>query len=131
MMGAGAPKGGAPQGGAEPFDVPLESREPDGISVTALDLLQEALNGHAKRSGRFEAKALRNELYFHGDQFRDVNESTGDVEDLDWLADVPQRSFLPLNRPSCTYSSSASMLSSSGPSSVPSSARIRTSWSPE
>lgn len=77
-------------GGFDAQDVPLKARSPRGEELTALELLQEALDAHARHAGKFEARALRNELYFHGDQFRDVNETTLEVEDLNWLSDVPQ-----------------------------------------
>lgn len=71
-------------------DFPISARSSDDVDLTALTLLQEALDKHAKRSSKYEARALRNEMYYHGDQFQDVNESTLEVEDLDWLSDVPQ-----------------------------------------
>ncbi len=82
--------------GTEPFtrnhdyDVLLKTADPDEQELTALELLAEMVEAHRKQVGRFEAKALRNELYYHGDQFRDVNENSLEVEDLDWLSDVPQ-----------------------------------------
>jgi len=71
-------------------DVILQTADPDEQELTALELLQEMIEAQRKQVGRFEAKAIRNELYYHGDQFRDVNENSLEVEDLDWLSDVPQ-----------------------------------------
>ena len=71
-------------------DVILQTADPDEQELTALELLQEMIEQQRKQVGRFEAKAIRNELYYHGDQFRDVNENSLEVEDLDWLSDVPQ-----------------------------------------
>lgn len=81
-----------PGGMADPGhqDFELEGKDADGETTTVLQWLAKERVKHERRGLKFEAKALRNELYYLGEQFKDVSEDNLEIEDMSWQDDVPQ-----------------------------------------
>lgn len=70
-------------------DFVLDARTRKGEELTVLQWLRVERDKAERRGLRFQAKAMRNELYYMGEQFKDVSEHTLEVEDIDWQDEVP------------------------------------------
>lgn len=67
-----------------------QARVREGEEMTVLQFVRQEREKAERRGLRFLSKALRNELYYLGEQFKDVSEHTLEVEDIDWQDEVPQ-----------------------------------------